>query len=153
MTVGKLLGGAAVLSVVVAFVPAALAVDRPDDRAGPIGAGAVVLAQSETAQLSPVGTADTVEARIRAGLDARGSVIVVRPGDRAPTRGSGAIAPVTPAAPVAGAGTDWSDPVAVGMIAAVLALLGVTAIYLVEHGRRHTGTRPRGTGGTPAVTH
>ncbi|TPW08021.1 MAG: hypothetical protein FD127_4411, partial [Acidimicrobiaceae bacterium] len=41
VTVPKLLIGVVVLSVVAAFVPAALGADRPDDRGGPIGVGSV----------------------------------------------------------------------------------------------------------------
>lgn len=166
MTVGRLLIGAAVLSVVAVLVPTALA-QRPDDREGPIGVGAVA---AETTPFQSIGTADTVEARIRAGLDARGSVTtqppfgggqvsgpatVVRPDDRVGPIGVGAVAQPepTPVTPVASPGTDWSDPFVVGAIAAVVALLGITVVYVVEHGRRGGGTSGRGTPGRPITTH
>jgi hypothetical protein len=169
VTVGKLLIGAAVLSVVAVLVPAALA-ERPDDREGTIGVGAVVAA--ETTPFQSIGTADTVEARIRAGLDARGNVVSpVRPDDRGEPMGPGAVVSPTrpddiagpigvgsvevgsPTEPVATPGTDWSDPFVVGAIAAVIALLGVTVVYVVEHGRRGGGTSGRGTPGRPITTH
>jgi hypothetical protein len=166
VTVGKLLIGAAALSVVAVLVPAALA-ERPDDREGVIGVGAVA---TETTPFTSVGTADTVEARIRAGLDARGAVSmqppfgggqvsgpasVVRPDDRVGPIGVGVVGQPepTPVTPVASPGTDWSDPFVVGAIAAVIALLGITVVYVVEHGRRGGGTSGRGTPGRPATGH
>jgi hypothetical protein len=152
VTVGKLLIGAAALSVVAVLVPAALA-ERPDDREGVIGVGAVA---TETTPFTSVGTADTVEARIRAGLDARGAVIApTRPDDRVGPIGVGVVGQTepTPVTPVASPGTDWSDPFVVGAIAAVIALLGITVVYVVEHGRRGGGTSGRGTPGRPATTH
>lgn len=180
VTVAKLLIGAAALSAVAVLVPTALAADRPDDRAGMIGVGAVA---TETTPIAPIGTADTVEARIDAGLDARGSAVVPTWPDAAAgmtgfgepvapattpfapigtadtvearldagldARGS----PVVATEPIATPGTDWSDPVVVGGIAAVFALLGITVVYMIEHGRRGGGTSHRGTPGRPAATH
>lgn len=163
VTVAKLLIGAAALSAVAVLVPTALATDRPDDRAGTIGVGAVAtettpstsiesavaptrpddaagtkgvgaVVATATTPFAPIGTADTVEARIDSGLDARGS-------------------PVVATEPIATPGTDWSDPVVVGGIAAVFALLGITVVYVIEHGRRGGGTSHRGTPGRPAATH
>jgi hypothetical protein len=180
VTVAKLLIGAAALSAVAVLVPTALAADRPDDRAGAIGVGAV---STETTPSVSIGTADTVEARIDSGLDARGSAVVPsRPDDRAGSLGVGAVvatqttpvapigtadtvearidagldargSPVVATEPIATPGTDWSDPVVVGAIAAVFALLGITVVYLIEHGRRGGGTSHRGTPGRPAATH
>jgi hypothetical protein len=148
VTLGKLLVGAALLSVVTALVPSALAVERPDDRAGPLGVGGT---QVESTLFDSVGTADTVEARILKGLDGRGAVIVpIRPDDQSGPRGVGSIEPVV-VVPVA-ASADRTDPLAVGAAAAVIALLGVAIVYAVEHGRRTGGTGTHGTPGAPAHT-
>jgi hypothetical protein len=168
VTLRKLLIGAAVVFGVAALVPSAIAADRPDDRADRTGVGALTVVASTFA---PVGTADTVEARIRAGLDARGAVLAsARPDDRAgelgvgaillPTRpddrsgqiGVGSIEPTPASGPVASTGTDWSDPFTVGAVAAVFALLGIAVLYGVEH-RRGGGTGMHGTPGMPTTTH
>jgi hypothetical protein len=97
----------------------AVAADRPDDQAGPIGVGAVALA----------GTSDLDRA------------VAVRPDDRA-VRGAGSIddaapAPVVVVAP-ASTGFDWTDA-AIGAIggiaAAVLAgALGLAAVRARQGG-------------------
>ena len=162
------------------LVPSALAADRPDDRTGTIGVGAVATA---TTPFAPIGTADTVEARIDAGLDARGSAVAPTWPDETAGVGVGADvvatattpfapigtadtvearidagldargSPVVATEPIATPGTDWSDPVVVGGIAAIFALLGITVVYVIEHGRRGGGTSHRGTPGRPAATH
>lgn len=168
VTVRKLLIGAAALSVA-ALVPAALAAERPDDRAGPIGVGGV--AQTETATFDSVGTADTVEARIKAGLDARGNEIAAtRPDDRAErfSPGMAAAAPTRPddraerptsgptqpvaAEPTAGTGVEWSDRLVVAVLTALAAAVAVAVAYGIVH-RRGGGTGTTGTPGRPATTH
>jgi hypothetical protein len=104
----------AVLALAVAGPAAAL--ERPDDRGGPIGVGAVALAQAS-------------------------EVTVIRPDDRA-VRGAGIAAAAAPSgvavvAP-ASAGFDWADAAigAIGGIAAtVLAgALGVAAVRARQGG-------------------
>jgi hypothetical protein len=143
---------------------------RPDDRAGPLGVGGV--AQTVAVRFEPYGTADTVEARIAAGFDAFGTEIVaVRPDDRADrfTPGMGEPAPVRPddraerftpgsaaepiaATPTATTGTEWSDPLVVGALAAVVAGVAAAVAFAFIH-RRGGGTGTTGTPGRPAATH
>ena len=144
-----LIGAAAVLGALV-VVPAVLAAQRPDDRADR-GVG-VVTAGADA--FRPVGTADTVEARIRAGLDGRGSVLlVVRPDDRAGQLGVGGVTAGTPTvAPTGSTSTDPAvDPTLVLGVGLVIAALAVTAFVLVDHGRRGGGSR--GSPGAPAASH
>lgn len=148
----RLLGGLAVALGVLVLVPLAIAADRPDDRADRTGVGTLTYPGST---FSPVGTADTVEARIRAGLDARGSALVVaaRPDDKAGKLGVGSVGLSQPTQPVSTTTVNhWTDPFTVGAIAAVFALLGVLLVYGVEHWRGG-GTGTRGTPGTPTVAH
>lgn len=169
VTVRTLLTGAVVLSVAM-LVPAGLAAERPDDRAGPLGVGGV--AQSQVVQFEAYGTADTIEARIAAGFDALGSEIVaVRPDDRADrfTPGMGEPAPVRPddraerftpgsaaepiaATPTATTGTTWDDPLVVGALVAVVAGVAAAVAFAFIH-RRGGGTGTTGTPGRPAATH
>lgn len=169
VTVRTLLTGAVVLSVAM-LVPAGLAAERPDDRAGPLGVGGV--AQSQVVQFEAYGTADTVEARIAAGFDAFGTEIVaVRPDDRADrfTPGMGEPAPVRPddraerftpgsaaepiaATPTATTGTTWDDPLVVGALVAVVAGMAAAVAFAFIH-RRGGGTGTTGTPGRPAATH
>ncbi len=151
VTVRKLLIGAAALFVA-ALVPAALAAERPDDRAGPIGASGVVLMQTESVVFDSVGTADTVEARINAGLDARGVEITpTRPDDRAVRQVPLPTQPVA-AAPAAGTGFEWSDPLVVAAWVAIAAAVAAAVAYGIVH-RRGGGTGTTGTPGRPATTH
>lgn len=168
MTVRTLISGLAVVSVML-LVPAGLAAERPDDRAGPIGVGGV--AQAETLQFEAYGTADTIVARIEAGLDAYGNeVAAVRPDDRADrfAPDTAASAPVIPddraerftpgseAQPVTAttedAGIEWSDPLVVGLLAALAAGLATVAVVAVVH-RRGGGPGTRGMPGTPTHSH
>jgi hypothetical protein len=114
------------------------------------------------------GTADTVVARIAAGLDAYGNqVAVVRPDDLAARFTPGAAAQVrvlpddrtdrfTPGAeaqPVVVAtedtGIDWNDPLVIGVLTVLVAGLASVAVFAVVH--RHGGGR--GMRGTPTPTH
>lgn len=136
--------GAAVLA------PLAIAGDRPDDRADRTSVGTL---SAGAATFAPIGTADTVEARLRAGLDAQGSQVVpTRPDDRAGMIGVGSVEATMPTEPVASTRTHWTDPFTVGWIAAAFALLGVALVYGVEH-RRGSGGGTRGTPRTPTVAH
>ena len=168
MTARALIGGLVVLFVAM-LVPAGLAADRPDDRAGPIGVGSVTL--PEAVQFVAYGTADTVAARIAAGLDAYGNqVAAVRPDDLADrfTPGAGAQVRVLPdnradrftpgaeAQPVAVAtedtGIDWNDPLVVGVLTVLVAgLAGVAVLAVVQ--RHGGGPGMRGTRGTPTPSH
>lgn len=168
MTVRKLLIGAAVLFVA-ALVPAAMAAERPDDRAGPIGASGVV--QTETIVFESVGTADTVEARINAGLDGRGNEIAptrpddraerltpepaavtpIRPDDRADRPSPGMAQPVA-AEPTAGTGFEWNDPFVAAGLAAIIAAIAVAMAYVIVH-RQGGGRGTTGSPGKPATTH
>ena len=169
MTVRTLIGGLVVLFVVM-LVPAGLAAERPDDQAGQIGVGGV--AQAQSVQFEAFGTADTIVARMRAGLDAYGNeVAAVRPDDLADrvTPGMAEPAPTLPdnradrftpgseAQPVAVASTadtgiDWSDPIVVGVLTVLVAGLASVAVFAVVH-RRGGGPGMRGTTGTPTPTH
>lgn len=165
MTARTLIGGLVVLFVAM-LVPAGLAAERPDDRAGPIGVGSV--SQTEVLPFVAVGTADTVVARIAAGLDAYGNeVTAVRPDDRAGryTPGTAEPAPVIPddradrftpgaeAQPVAATsedtGIDWSDPLVIGVLTALVAGGAMAVVVAVVH-HRGGGT---GMKGTPTPTH
>jgi hypothetical protein len=149
MTVPKLLIGAVALSAVAAFVPAALGAERPDDRSGPIGVGAV----ETTVPWVPYGTADTIEARIKAGLDAKTGVPVSqRPDDRAGPLGVGAVSPTVVETPVASTGNDWTDPLVIAGLAALAAAAAVAVAYGVVH-HRHGGAGRTGGPGRTAVTH
>ena len=111
VTVPKLLIGVVVLSVVAAFVPAALGAERPDDRAGPRGAGAVT------------------------------AVVAVHPNDRAGPLGVGAATPVVVEAPVASTGIDWADPLVIAGLTALAAVAAIAVAYGVVHHRHGgTGT-------------
>jgi hypothetical protein len=142
VTVPKLLIGAVVLSVVAAFVPAALGADRPDDRAGPLGVGSVA-------------TAVVVHPNDRAGPLGVGSaapVVVVHPNDRAGPLGVGSAAPVVVETPVASTGIDWADPLVIAGLTALAAVAVMAAAYGVVH-HRHGGTGTTGGPGRTAVTH
>ena len=168
MTARALIGGLVVLFVAM-LVPAGLAADRPDDRAGPIGVGSVTL--PEAVQFAAYGTADTVVARIAAGLDAYGNqVAAVRPDDLADRFTPGTAAQVralpddradrfTPGAeaqPVAVAtedtGIDWNDPLVIGVLTVLVAGLASVAVFAVVH-RHGGGPGMRGTAGTPTPSH
>lgn len=168
MTARTLIGGLVVLLVAM-LVPAAFAAERPDDRAGPIGVGSV--SQTEVLPFVALGTADTVAARIAAGLDAYGNEIAsVRPDDRATrfTPGTAEPAPIIPddradrftpgaeAQPVAvtpgDTGIDWSDPLVVGALTVLVAGLATAAAFAVVH-YRGGGPGMRGTHGTPTPSH
>jgi hypothetical protein len=148
VTVRKLLCGAVAVLAVAVLVPAALAADRPDDRAGPLGVAAAQTsapttirpddragplgpgaAEASAVAYVPMPTADVIERRIEAGLD---------PITGMPVAGE----------PAATDGFEWSDPLVLAGFAALAAaaVLGVT--YLVVH-THHGGT---GTG-RPAATH
>ena len=168
MTVRRLIGGLAVLSVVM-LVPAGAA-ERPDDSAGAIGVGSVP--QAGTVEFRAYGTADTIAARIRAGLDAYGNeVSAVRPDDLAarftPAMGEPAVTlpddraerftpgsttqPVV-ATPTTDTGIDWSDPLVVGAATVLVAGLATLAAFAVVH-YRGGGPGMRGTPGRPTPTH
>jgi len=169
VTVRTLVSGLAVLSVAM-LVPAGLAAERPDDRAGPIGVGGV--AQAGGVQFEAYGTADTIVTRIEAGLDAHGNVIAAtRPDDRADrfTPGMGEPAPVRPddradrvtpgsaaepatATPTATTGIEWSDPLVIGALVALGAGMATALVFVVIH-RRGGPPGTRGTHGRPAMTH
>ncbi len=150
VTRGGLLTGAAVVLGAAVLVPFAIAADRPDDRADRASVGSLTVVAST---FTPVGTADTVAARIRMGLDPRGSLrAAIRPDDRAGTRGVGAVVQPAPADTVAPSSNHWTDPFTVGGIAAVFALLGVVIVYGVEHWRGG-GMGRHGTPGTPTAAH
>ena len=123
MTVPKLLIGIVVLSVVAAFAPAALGADRPDDRAGPLGVGAVVA-----------------------------PAVVVRPDDRAGPLGVGAANPVLVETPAASTGIDWADPLVISGLTALAAVAAMAIAYGVVH-HRHGGAGKTGGPGRTAVTH
>ena len=142
MTVPKLLVGVVVLSVVAAFVPAALGADRPDDRAGQIGVGAVPAAVvvHPNDRAGPLGV----------GPDA--SAVVVHPNDRAGQIGVGSVVPIAVETPVASSGIDWADPLVIAGLTALVAAAGVAIAYGVVH-HRHGGAGTTGGPGRPAVTH
>ena len=121
VTVPKLLSGVVVLSVVTAFVPAALGADRPDDRAGPRGPGAVT------------------------------PVAVVRPDDRAGPRGAGAVAPTVVVTPVAATGIDWTDPLVIAGLTALAAVAAMAVAYGVVHHRHGGAGKTGGPGRTPVT--
>jgi hypothetical protein len=142
VTVPKLLLGVAALFVVAAFVPAALAADRPDDRAGPLGVGstepAVVAHPNDRA--GPLGVGSTEPA------------VVVHPNDRAGVLGVGSVAPVVVETPVASTGIDWADPLVIAGLTALAAVAVMAAGYGVVH-HRHGGAGKTGGPGRTAVTH
>lgn len=131
MTVRTLISGLVVVFVGM-LVPAGLAAERPDNQAGPIGVGGVT--QTDTVQFKAYGTADTIVARLNAGLDAYGNEPVA-------------------ATPTADTGITWSDPLVFGVLAALVAGLAAVAVFAVVH--HHGGGPPgtRGTTGRPTVTH
>jgi len=140
VTVRKLLIGAAALSVA-ALVPAALAAERPDDRAGPIGVGGV--AQTETA-IRPDDRAERFSPDMAPAAP-------TRPDDRAERPTSGPTQPVA-AEPTTGTGVEWSDRLVVAALAALAAAVAVAMAYGIVH-RRGGGTGTTGTPGRPATTH
>lgn len=168
MTVRRLIGGLAVLSVVM-IVPAGAA-ERPDDHAGPIGVGGVT--EAGTVQFRAYGTADTIAARIDAGLDAYGNEIaaarpddraarftpatgeptVILPDDRAERFTPGSVTQPVIATPTTDTGIDWSDPLIVGAATVLVAGLATLAAFAVVH-RRGGGPGMRGTPGTPTPIH
>lgn len=151
------------------LVPVVVAADRPDDRADRTSVGVTA---AEEGAWAPLGTADTVEARIRSGLDASGSVLAAvrpddrsgalgigsvatatRPDDRAGARGVGAVEASRPR-PVPTAGTaDPTDPRLVLGVGLTIAGLCVAAFVLVEQQRRHHDGGTRGSPGAPAASH
>jgi hypothetical protein len=146
---GWLLSGAAVVLGVAVLAPLAFGAERPDDRADRTSVGTLV---GGADRYLPIGTADTVEARLRAGFDARGSAVVPpRPDDRAGTIGVGSVEPSMSTVSYATAETHWTDPLTVGLIAGVVALAGVVMVYGVVHRRRGGGTH--GTPRAPTVAH
>jgi hypothetical protein len=169
MTGRTLISGLVMLFVVV-LVPAGLAAERPDDRSGPIGVGSV--AGAAASEFTAYGTADTVVARMSAGLDAYGNPIAaVTPDNRADrfTPGSTASAPTLPddraerftpgsatqpvtATPTADSGIDWGDPMLVGGLAVLVVGLATAAAVAVVH-RHRGGPGTRGTPGMPTPTH
>jgi len=150
VTLGRLLTGAAVVLGAAVLAPLAIAGDRPDDRADRTSVGTL---SAGAGTFAPIGTADTVEARLRAGLDARGSQVVpTRPDDRAGKIGVGSVETYVPTAPTASTGTHWTDPFTVGWIAAAFALVGVALVYGVVHGRGGGGGM-HGTPRRPTVAH
>ena len=136
----------------VVLVPAVIAAERPDDRADRTSVGTLV---AEEDAWAPLGTADTVEARIRSGLDATGSaLLVVRPDDRAGMIGVGAVGQGAPASrPTTSPGADPVDPYLVLGVGLAIALLSVAAFVLVENGRRGADHGRRGGPGMPAASH
>ncbi len=170
MTVPRLFTGAVVLSVVAAFVPAALGADRPDDRAGPLGVGAVapIAVVRPDDRAGPIGVgagspAATVVVRpddragpIGVGAGSPAATVVVRPDDRAGPIGVGAGSPapvVVEAAPVASTtGIDWADPLVLAGLTALLAVAAMAGAYGIVH-HRHGGSGKTGGPGRTAVTH
>ena len=143
VTVPKLLVGVVVLSVVAAFVPAALGGERPDDRAGPRGVGAataVVAVQHPNDRAGPL------------GVGAATAVVAVHPNDRAGPLGVGAATPVVVESPVASTGIDWADPLAIAGLTALAAVAAMAVAYGVVH-HRHGGAGKTGGPGRTAVTH
>jgi hypothetical protein len=118
VTVPKLLIGVVVLSVVAAFVPAALGGERPDDRAGLRGVGSVAPA------------------------------VVVRLDDRAGPLGVGSVAPVVVEAPVASTGIDWADPLVIAGLTALAAVAAMAVAYGVVHHRHGGAGKTGGPGRT-----
>lgn len=172
MKVLRILIGVGAVVAVVCLASVAWGAERPDDRAGALGVGATTA--SEQLPYDAYGTADTVEARIRLGLDARGNVLAAerpddragaigvgaaaataqlaeRPDDRAGEIGVGAIEPDAYQVPAATTGTDWTDPVVIGGLLTLAALVVIAGVYVGTH-RRHGGTGTTGPG-RPAVTH
>ena len=124
VTVPKLLIGVVVLSVAAAFASAALGAGRPDDRAGPLGVGAVAA-----------------------------PTVVVRPDDRAGPLGVGAASsPVVVETPTASARIDWADPLVISGLTALAAIAAMAVAYGVVH-HRHGGPGKTGGPGRTAVTH
>jgi len=162
VTVPKLLIGVVVLSVVAAFVPAALGGERPDDRAGPRGVGAAtaVVAVHPNDRAGPlgVGAATAVVAvhpNDRAGplgVGAATPVVAVHPNDRAGPLGVGAATPVVVESPVASTGIDWADPLVISGLTAFAAVAAIAVAYGVVH-HRHGGAGKTGGPGRTAVTH
>ena len=142
MTVPKLLIGVVVLSVVAAFVPAALGADRPDDRAGQIGVGAV----PATVVVHPNDRAGPL------GVGPDASAVVVHPNDRAGQIGVGSVVPIAVETPVASSGIDWADPLVIAGLTALAAVAAIAVAYGVVH-HRHGGTGTTGGPGRTAVTH
>ena len=107
-----------VAALALAAAGSAVAADRPDDRAGPLGVGAVALAQA-----SEVDGA------------------VVRPDDRA-VRGAGSLAAAAPASVAvvapASTGFDWTDA-AIGAIGGILAAVLAGALGLAAVRARQGG--------------
>lgn len=150
MKVLRLLIGVGAVVAVACLASVAFGAERPDDRAGALGVGAATA--SDQLPYVAYGTADTVEARIRLGLDAKGNVLAAeRPDDRAGEIGVGAIEPDAYQVPAATTGTDWTDPVVIGGLLTLAALLVIGGVYVGTH-RRHGGTGTTGPG-RPAVTH
>ena len=118
---------------------------RPDDRAGPIGIGAGSVAPAEVVR--PDDRAGPI------GVGSAAPTVVVRPDDRAGPIGVGAAAPVVVETPVASAtGIDWSDPLVLAGLTALLAVVAMAGAYGVVH-HRHGGAGKTGGPGRTAVTH
>lgn len=162
MTVRTFLGGLVVVSVAL-LAPAGLAAERPDDRAGPIGVG---LAQAGAVPFEAFGTADTIVARIEAGLDAYGNeVSAVRPDDRAaratpaasertavrPDDRADRLTPDPGVQPAPVASTDggfaWDEPWVLALLTVLVAALAMLAVFVVVY--HHHG----GPGMRPTPTH
>jgi hypothetical protein len=159
VTVRSLLIGAAVLSVA-ALVPAALAAERPDDAAGPIGVGGIAQAQApaatrpdDRAERFTPGAATPVVVRPddRAERFTPGAAtpVVVRPDDRAERFTPGAAEPAVADESATTSRFEWSDPAVIGGLAALAAAIA-TAFALVH---RRGGSGTTGPPGSPAPTH
>ena len=142
MTAAKLLTGLVALSLAIVAVPIALGAERPDDRAGPRGVGAVT--QPATSVVI-MGSPDRIEERLQAGLDVYGRPVrspmpVDDPADRPVSGGPVAVATESQAGATAG------DILMVAGVAAMAAAVVVLVAVAVAH-THHAGP------GRPTTVH
>jgi hypothetical protein len=140
MAVRTLIGGLVVASMVV-LVPAGLAAQRPDDRAGPIGVGSIV----QPATVRP----DDRAARFTPGMIASAPTL---PDNRADRFTPGATTQPVTGTTTADTGIDWNDPRIVAVSTVLVAGLATAAAFAAVH-HRSGGPGTRGTPGTPTPTH